>query len=137
MLFPHKLVTILNKDLEPGVAMNATAHMVLGLGAKIDADKLRLDTYLDKDNNKYSHISQMPFIILKAKSTEIRKTIHIARELQIQHSVFLNTMTGGTYLEQLEKTLITPEDDLIFFGAVLFGEWEPISTLTRKFSLYR
>lgn len=54
----------------------------------------------------------MPFIILKAKSGEIRKTVNAARQHQIKHTAFLDTMTGGTYLEQLENTAQTKEADL-------------------------
>ncbi len=137
MSFENKLVAIVNKDVEVGVAMNAIAHMTIGLGAQLNNEILRLDTYQDKDGNKYPNISQMPFIILKGKSNEIKKTIHAARENNIKHGVFLNTMTGGTYLEQIDKTSETPEEQLVFYGAVLFGPWELVSQLTKKLSLYK
>lgn len=137
MNFTHKLVAIINKDLEAGVAMNSIAHMVLGLGAHQGPVPLKLDTYIDKDKNIYPNISQMPFIVLKAKSNEIRKTVHSARELDISHGVFLNTMTGGTFQEQIDRTSETTTEELIFYGAVLFGDVEKVSQLTKKFSLYK
>jgi hypothetical protein len=137
MNFTHKLVAILNKDLKPGTAMNALAHMVLGLGAHVGPNLLNLDTYLDKDKNFYPNISQMPFIVLKAKSSEIRKTVQSAREFNILHGAFLNTMTGGSFQEQIEKTSNIPEESLIFYGIVLFGDIEKVNQLTKKFSLYQ
>jgi len=137
MNFTHKLVAIINKDLDTGVAMNSIAHMVLGLGAHAGPTTLKLDTYMDKEKNLYPNISQMPFIILKAKSSEIRKTVHSARELNILHGVFLNTMTGGSFQEQLDKTIDTTEEALIFYGIVLFGDIEQVSQITKKFSLYK
>lgn len=137
MNFTHKLVAIINKDLEPGVAMNALAHMVLGLGAHLSPSPLKLDIYVDKDKNLYPNISKMPFIILKGKSNDIRKAVHSARELGITHGVFLNTMTGGTFEEQINKTLETKEEELIFYGATLFGDIEKVNLLTKKFSLYK
>lgn len=137
MNFPNKLVAIVNKDLEPGVAMNALAHMSLGLGGVIGADGLSLDTYIDGNDNKYPNISRMPYIILRAKSGEIRKTVAAARENGFNHNVFLDTMTGGTYVEQLERTRQQGEEALVYYGCVLFGPWDKVSEVTKKFSLWR
>jgi hypothetical protein len=135
--FENKLVAVINKDIETGVAKNALAHMTLGLGSSIGKDLLRLDTYVDAEGNSYPLISQIPFIILRAKSNEIRKTVAAAREHSIHHTVFLNTMTIGTYVEQLERTKTTPEESLIYYGCVLFGPWDKVSELTKKFSLWQ
>lgn len=137
MKFDNKLVAVLNKDIEPGVIKNALAHMCIGLGAEVGKELLRLDTYQDAESNGYPDISQIPFIILRAKGSEIRKTVHAAREHSIKHSVFLNTMTGGTYVEQLDRTRNTHEDQLVYYGCVLFGDWEKLTEFTRKFSLWR
>jgi hypothetical protein len=49
--FDHKLVAIVNKELESGVAMNALAHMSLGLGAALDGSALHLNDYIDSKGN--------------------------------------------------------------------------------------
>lgn len=137
MNFDNKLVGILNKDVEPGVVLNALAHMSLGLGAEVGKSPLRLNDYKDAKGNVYPNISQIPFIILRGKSGEIHKTIEKAKEHRILHSVFLNTMTGGTYLEQLARTAESQEEALTYYGCVLFGEWATVSEMTRKFSLWK
>jgi len=136
MSLTHKLVAVLNKELPGGVALNALGHMSIGLGASLGTEALRLDTYCDAEGNLYPNISQMPFIILRAKSGEIKKTVKAAREANIAHSVFLNTMTGGTYQEQLANSANTPEEQLVFYGCVLFGPIEDVNALTRKFSVW-
>ena len=137
MVFTNKLVAIINKEIDLGIAMNAVAHMSIGLGAQLNNEILKLNDYQDKDGNIYPNISQMPFIILRGKSGEIRKATQNAREHNVQYGVFTNTMTGGTYQEQLNNTLATPEVHLIYYGAVLFGPWELVSQITKKFSLYK
>ena len=137
MAFENKLVAIVNKDIEPGIAMNALAHMIIGLGAQLNNELLKLNNYQDKNSNMYPNISQMPFIILRGKSGEIRKAVHSAREQEVKFGCFINTMTGGTYQEQLDNTLATAEEQLIYYGAVLFGPWETVSQITKKFSLYK
>lgn len=137
MNFENKLVAILNKDIEPGVVLNALAHMSIGLGAEVGKSPLRLNDYKDAKGNIYPNISQIPFIILRGKSGEIRKTIEKAKDLKVLHGVFLNTMTGGTYLDQLSRTAESQEEALTYYGCVLFGEWAVVSEMTRKFSLWR
>ena len=137
MTFENKLVAMVNKDTDVGVAMNAIAHMTIGLGAQLNNDLLRLNDYRDKDGNVYPNISQIPFIILRGKSGEIRKAVNNAKEQNVKFGVFTNTMTGGTYQDQLDNTLATPEEQLIYYGAVLFGPWEVVSQITKKFSLYK
>ena len=137
MSFENKLVALVNKEIEVGVAMNAVAHMTIGLGTQLNDETLRLNNYQDKDGNIYPNISQMPFMILRGKSNEIRKAVGQAKEEKMQFSVFTNTMTGGTYQEQLDNTLKTPEEQLIYYGAILFGPWDLVSQITKRFSLYK
>lgn len=137
MSFENKLVAIVNKDIDVGVAMNAVAHMAIGFGVQLNNDILRLNDYQDKDGNIYPNISQMPFMILRGKSNEIRKAVQAAKEQSTQYSVFTNTMTGGTYQEQLDNTLATPEEQLVYYGAILFGPWDTVSQITKRFSLYK
>jgi len=136
-MFENKLVAVLNKNLEPGVAMNAIAHMTIGMGAALDKEHLRLDNYQDKEGNLYPNISQMPFIVLRAKPNEIRKAVAKAREYELELGVFTNTMTGGTYQEQLDNTKQTTEEDIIYYGAVFFGDINLVTEITKKFSLYK
>lgn len=137
MSFEYKLVAILNKELSTGVALNALAHMTIGLGAQFNKEVLRLDDYVDVEGNIYPNISQMPFIILRGKSNEIRKVVKAAREMHVAQGIFVHTMTGGSYKEQLENTAKASEEQLIYYGSVLFGPIEQVNALTKKFSLWR
>jgi uncharacterized protein DUF2000 len=135
--FENKLVAVLNEKIEPGVVMNALAHMSIGLGSTIGEAPLRLTHYFDADGGSHPSISEMPFMILKANSNKIRGLRQAAKEGGIRFADFTDTMTVGTYLEQIEKTKQTKEADLVYYGIVLFGDWEKVSELTRKFSLWK
>ena len=78
-----------------------------------------------------------PFIILAENSNKIRKLREAAIEKNLAFNDFTDTMTIGTYQEQLEKTAKTSPEDLIYYGIVLFGPWAEITELTRKFSLWK
>ena len=135
--FTNKLVAVLNEKIEPGVVMNALAHMCIGFGSSIGKDPLRLSNYIDADGGSHPCISEMPFMILKANSNKIRGLRQAALAEGIQFVDFTDTMTVGTYLDQLEKTKNTKDEALIYYGIVLFGDWGKVSELTRKFSLWK
>ena len=136
--FPKKIVAVLNEKIETGKLMNALSHMVVGLGASIqNKEELRLMDYTDADGGKHPNISEMPFIVLKANSSKIRILRAAAINNHIQFTDFTNTMTVGTYEEQIEKTKETKEQDLEYYGIILFGERQLVSELTKKFSLWK
>ena len=135
--FQNKLVAVLNKSLAPGKVMNALAHMCIGLGAAIGNLDLRLSDYKDADGNSHPFISEIPFIILSANSNKIRQLRQAAITKEITFNDFTDTMTIGTYQEQLERTAHTKESDLTYYGIILFGPWDIETELTRKFSLWR
>jgi len=136
-MFKKKLVAVMNEKIESGVIMNALAHMCIGFGSTIGEEPLHLTDYVDADGGSHPYISEMPFMILEANSNKIRTLRQAARQMGIQCIDFTSTMTGGTYTEQLERTKQTHEADLVYYGIVLFGDWDQVSELTRKFSLYK
>lgn len=135
--FKKKLVAVLNKSIETGKVMNALAHMSIGLGSAIGKEHLRLTDYQDADGGAHPFISEYPFIILSANSNKIRKCRFEAIENGILFNDFIDTMTVGTYQEQIERTKETHENYLIYYGIVLFGDWEKVTELTKKHSLWR
>ena len=136
MTFENKLVAIVNKDIEVGVALNAIAHASLALGAILGKESLYLQEYKDSSNNNWP-ISGMPYIILRGKSGEIYKAIVAAKAESILQIAFTETMTGGTYIEQLQKTFNMQQQDHLYYGALLFGPTPIVSKITKKLSLYR
>lgn len=138
MQFSNKLVAVLNEKIEIGKSMNALGHMTLGLGASIEnKDELRFTNYKDKDGGNHDKISEMPFMILKANSNKIRMLRKAALENKIRFVDFTNTMTEGTYEDQIKRSAETNEEQLEYYGIILFGQLELVSELTRKFSLWK
>src|SRR5260221_14353789 len=110
ILFSNKLVAVMNEKIEPGIVMNALAHMCIGFGGEIGKEPLRLSDYIDADGGSHPNISEMPFMILKANSNKIRSLRQAALEGGIKFVDFTNTMTIGTYVEQIERTKQTKEE---------------------------
>ncbi len=136
--FEKKLVAVLNEKKESGVMMNALAHMCFGLGASIEnKEECHLTNYQDAGGNDHRNISEMPFIILKANGSKIRILRKLATEKNIHTVDFTHTMTNGAYEEQKERSKQTTEENLEYYGIVLFGDRNTVTELTQKFSLWR
>jgi hypothetical protein len=136
--FENKIVAVLNKNIEIGRAMNALAHMSFGLGGSVqNKEDMRLQDYTDADGGKHPQISDLPFIVLRGGSGQISNLRKACVQNNIHFTDFTNTMIEGTYIQQHERTQKTKEEDLKFFGICLFGDWETVSKLTKKFSLWK
>jgi hypothetical protein len=132
-----KLIAVLNEKLEAGIALNALAHMALGMGTVLGPEEAMMCDYVDAGNGHHPSISAYPFIVLKGRPNKIREAIDAAKNGNIQVVDFTHTMTVGTYVEQLQRTKSTPNAELEFYGAVFYGDAVAVSEITRKFSLYK
>lgn len=136
----YKFVVILNKKLEMGTVLNASAHIALGLRNRATSEAIKNMQFLDFiDNNQELHpsISALSLIVLRGTSSEIRKARKIAIDYDVLFTDFTSTMTGDTYVEQLERTKETAEADLQYYGLGLFGKKSILDKFTNKLSLWR
>jgi len=136
-----KIVLILNKMLEPGVALNTACHLGLGLLGRISsldaASTVNFQNYADRDNNEHAFVSALPLIVLRGKSGEIRKCRTAFKNLTIPFVDYTGCMVGGTYLDQLERSRNTSEAELEYFGICALGPKTQLDSVTRKFSLWK
>lgn len=133
----NRLVAVLNKNIETGKAMNALAHMSVALGGILDAEKLALIDYYDKDGHCYPQISKIPFIVCRATGGKLKTLDTLAQEQDIQRICFTNTMTVGTWEEQIATAKKTARENTEIYGIVLYGPGDAVTALTKKFSLWR
>lgn len=131
-----KFVAVLNKKIEVGKVMNALAHMTVGLVNSYPDKDMGVISYTDKDGGKH-FASKWPYIILKAdNSNKIRTLRNALIEKGIPFASFTNAMTIGSWEEQVERSKITPELELEYYGICMLGEKSDLDELTKKFSLW-
>ena len=136
----YKFVVLLNKKLESGIALNASAHMVAALMAKAgpaEKEQMKFMDYVDA-NGQIHPVSGLSLIVLRAdNSNKIRTVRQRAIEGGILHVDFTESMTGDTFVEQLQRTKSLQESELNYYGLCLFGSKDNIDSITAKFSLWR
>ena len=133
----YKFIVALNKTIEPGVALNATAHVSLSICAQASPEQKSLMSFIPyEDGNGFEHpsISALSLIVLRGRPIDLKKLHEAAQEKEILCADFIQTMTGGTYADQLEKTKETT--DITYYAVALFGRKEEIDSLTKRLSLY-
>lgn len=136
--FENKLIVVVNENIEEGKAMMALSHAMLGFGAGLtDRQEVRLNRYEDASNGVHEPISEMPIVVLKGSSNKIRELRKSALALGLKFTDFCESMSIGTYEEEVALTKTKKDEELSYWAIVLFGPWEKVAGLTKKFSLYR
>lgn len=136
----RKFVVVLSKKLEVGVALNAASHMVAALMEKANTaerEQMKFMNYIDGSSEEHL-VSGLSLIVLRAEnSNKIRQARGLAIASAILHVDFTESMTGGTYIEQMERTKSLSESELNYYGLCMFGNKQAIDEITSKFSLWR
>jgi hypothetical protein len=135
----YQLAVILNKNVEVGRALNAASHAVSGfVGTLSDPSQLHYLEYRDKTGEYDSIISHHPTIVLQAKdSQELLKAYRKAIAENLPVNTFIETMTLGPSLEEMDIVKDKSIEDLEFWGVVLFGSTEDVRKVTKDFQLYQ
>ena len=113
----YKFVVAVNKKIDAAKAMNAIGHMVAALVARAPADLVEKMSVVDyKDRMNRSHpVSGLSLVVLSAKNgNQLKNARSAAIQAGLAVTDFLESMTGDTYVEQMERTAQLSDDDLAY-----------------------
>jgi hypothetical protein len=134
-----KIVAVLAANLDAGVAFNVIGHLAISVGAYAEDDLMGRPQLVDASGISHVGISKYPFIITKVKAGRLSRLIREARQ---RPNVLLvdypEQMLSTGHDDELAQAISSVrEEDINYLGAILFGDYETITELTGKFSLWR
>lgn len=136
---PSKIVVVLSKELEPGRALNAASHAVLGLGSLAEdgrlAEEFEVIDYKAADAGGFL-ASKLPLIVLRAKPGHLRRLLGELEAAGVTATAFHSGMVEGNWEDQLERSAATAAADLDLFAVAAIGAAADIDPLTKRCSLY-
>lgn len=136
-MFPNKIAIVLNEMVTGGKAMAVLAHTMLGFGATTNKEHLNLREYKDASGIIHPNISEMPIMVYRGNSDQIRTMRKVSEQNGIEFVDFVDTMMVGTYEDEKQITSERTDDQLVYECIVLFGLAEKITEMTRDLELYK
>lgn len=137
--FSKKIVTVVNKDLEPWKVVNAVAHMSAIIGNETDKRQLVSgDYFVGNDAVSIPRNSQYPIIVKRASEHELHILFEKVKQAQLLHHVFIKEMQDTNNDQEIVKKL---EEQAIahttFYGIIFLADVEKADVLTKKFQLWQ
>jgi len=137
--FTKRIVTVVNKDLEPWRITNAVAHMNAIIGNELSKEQLTSgDYFVTEDGAALPRNPQYAIIIMRADEKELHKLYDKVKERNLKHHVFIKEMQDTTNDQEIIDTLKTePVDQVNFFGVTFFAPNEVADELTKGLQLWK
>jgi lysyl-tRNA synthetase class 2 len=137
--FSRRIVSVVDKQLEPWQVANAVAHMAAIIGNEVDKKQLTSgDTFIGSDGVAIPRNSQYPIIIKRGDQKELHKLHAAVLEAGLKHHVFIEEMQQTTNDQEIVQALATkPMPDTNFYGVTFFATNEEADRLAKNFQLYK
>jgi lysyl-tRNA synthetase class 2 len=137
--FGKRIVTVLNKALEPWQVANAVAHMEAIIGNELPKEKLTSgDSFIGSDEVAIPRNSQYPIIIMRADEKDLHKLYEKIRVQKLIHHVFIKEMQETSNDEEIVRRLASqPIAETIFYGVSFFAPNDVADQLTKNFQLWK
>ena len=119
-----KTAILLSNAISAGVAANSGIHLATQLGAA--RQDIAGDPVSDQSGFWHSGLPVFPNVVLSVSPEKLRKAIHRAKRLANDDDLLIldypeqgfTTSTDEEYRREIEAML---EDDIVFYGALIFG----------------
>ncbi|WP_230181223.1 DUF2000 family protein [Aquabacterium sp. CECT 9606] len=93
-----------------GVVVNGLAHACVGMGAQLKQ-------------------SNTPLRVVRCSQQQLRDSRESARSQGLMLVDFTQTMTGDTYVEQLQRTKASASEELEYYAVLVAGQAEQVAAL--------
>jgi lysyl-tRNA synthetase class 2 len=136
--FTKRIVTIVNKALEPWQVANAVAHMDAVIGNSLKDELISGDYFVGADKVALPRNSQYPIIIMRADEKELHKLYEKVRAKDLVHHVFIKEMQETSNDTEIVAMLKDQQiADTIFYGVSFFADNEVADELSKNLQLWK
>jgi hypothetical protein len=134
-----KWIALLNRKVPPHRLLNAIGHISLSMHQICNNENAgKVHRYSSADGSSFATLSHWPFVVLQAdNSSQIRKLRKACEEAGIHSQAFVDSMLAASAEQQLANTLQADPESVEYFALLMFGEYEDLRPLTKKFSVYK
>ena len=133
-----KFVIVLSSKLEIGEAFNVVGHLSISAGYYAE-DHMGRSELTDGSGGKHKGISKYPVIITKVKPSKISTYIEKAKGTEDLLVIdYPSNMFNTGHDDELAESLKgTTEENMEYWGFLIFGNKSLVDEITGKFSLWK
>lgn len=132
-----KIVLVLNARLDMGIALNVAAHLSTAFGYYA-TEHMGREVLLDASGNEHVGIAKYPIIVTKVKAGKLKNSLMEAKKKGLFVVDYPAVMyTTGHDDELAQELLKQTEDEIEYYGYILYGKREEVDSITGKFSLWK
>lgn len=137
--FSKRIVTVVNKDLEPWQVANAVAHMDAIIGNELPKEELTSgDVFTDQAETHIPRNSQYPIIVMRAAEKDLHKLHKKVIEKKFTHHVFIKEMQDTSNDQEIIDALKAKTfDDTTFYGVSFIADHPSADRLTNGLQLWK
>ena len=132
----NQVMAVVNENIEPSAIINALVSVCIGFGCEIEKE-LCSNNFIDANVPIHFDLLKSPSIILQTDSNKLRSLRKAALQAGIRCTVFPDNMSTESYAQQIKQIKQSKDDDLIYYGMILFGNADKVAKLTNKFSPWK
>ena len=134
-----KIVGIIASNVDSVTALNVIGHLAISIGKYSDKEIMGKRIITDKTGIDHLGISKFPFIVTKVKSGKLKNAIKLAKQNpNLLVADYPRNMLDTRTDEELVSSISSKEnDDLEYFGAIIYGNTYDVNKITGKFQLWR
>ncbi len=136
--FSKRIVTVVNKELEPWQVANAVAHMDAIIGNELPKEQLTSGDVFTAEDGSIPRNSQYPIIVMRASEKELHKLHDKVNTADLIHHVFIKEMQDTTDDQEIiEKLQTQPLKDTTFYGVSFIAGHSLADQLTAGMQLWK
>ena len=138
----HKFVIVLNEKSPIGKLLSAAGQLAMSLYCNATEEQRANASFIpffSPSGDNLITVSTCSFIVLKGTANQlITLYSQAATKPNLSSAIFTSTMSfNGIEEDLLQKTAITPLDQVEPYGVGVFGPIEELNPLTKKFSIFK